>query len=76
MTATARKPAPSQAPSLLEIFCARCEARAMLYAACEYTLQEAIDVLQADAERDGLVAEIGQDAVQAILARAFGRVPR
>jgi hypothetical protein len=51
-----------------------CEARAYLWAACEFDLHEAVDVLQADAVASGLVAEIGQDAVQAIMAEAFGRV--
>ena len=58
----------------LEVFVARAEARAMLWAACEFDLHEAVDVLQRDAERDGLVDELGQDAVQAILCRAFRRV--
>jgi len=58
----------------LEVFVARAEARAMLWAACEFDLHEAVDVLQRDAERDGLVDELGQDAVQAILSRAFRRV--
>jgi hypothetical protein len=58
----------------LEVFVARAEARAMLWAAYEFDLHEAVDVLQHDAERDGLVDELGQDAVQAILSRAFRRV--
>lgn len=37
-------------------------------------LHEAIDGLQAAAIRDGLVKEIGQDAVQAMIADAFTRV--
>jgi hypothetical protein len=45
-----------------------------LWQAGEFELQEAVDVLQASAEATGLVAEIGQDAVQAIIARAFGAV--
>jgi hypothetical protein len=66
------EPAPS--PSKLEVFELRCWARAELYASGEYTLHEAVDFLQADAEASGLVAEIGQDAIQQILAEAFGRV--
>jgi hypothetical protein len=46
----------------------------MLYAACEFDLHEAVDVLQADAERDGLINDIGQDALQAIVAQAFAVV--
>jgi hypothetical protein len=57
-----------------EIFRERCEARAILCEACVFDLHEAVDVLQADAERTGLVAEIGPDAVQAILAKAFAAV--
>jgi hypothetical protein len=45
-----------------------------LWAAGELSLHDAVDVLQADAVRDGLVAEIGQDAVQAIMAKAFEAV--
>src|SRR5262249_16346719 len=37
----------------------------------EFSLHEAVDKLQADAERDGLVAAISQDAVQAIISTAF-----
>ena len=49
----------------------RAWARAYLWHAGEYGLAEAVDVLQHDAERDGLVAELGEDTVQAILADAF-----
>jgi hypothetical protein len=56
---------------LIAVFTARCEARALLYAACEIDLIEAVDVLQETAERDGLVDLIGQDQVQQILAMAF-----
>jgi hypothetical protein len=69
--ADARKPAPITKE---DVFRERCEARAILYAACEYDLHEAVDVLQADAERSGLIAEIGQDAVQTIMATAFRAV--
>jgi uncharacterized sporulation protein YeaH/YhbH (DUF444 family) len=54
------------------VFRERCEARAILWRASEFSLHEAVDVLQADAER--LVAEIGQDAVQEIMAAAFAAV--
>jgi hypothetical protein len=57
-----------------KIFKERCEARAILFAVGEYDLHEAVDVLQAVAEASGLVDEIGQDAVQALMAEAFGRV--
>jgi hypothetical protein len=69
MTAAARKPAVRL--SALAVFVARGEARAMLWQCGELTLHEAIDELQVAAERDGLIAELGQDAVQAIIAEAF-----
>lgn len=56
---------------VLDCFVARADARALLWRAGEYSLPEAVDVLQRDAERDGLIKRIGQDAVQAILADAF-----
>lgn len=69
MTAAARK--QQTRPDPLAVFIARAEARALLWQAGEYDLHEAVDELQAAAERDGLVAELGQDAIQAILAAAF-----
>ena len=58
----------------LEVFTARCEVRAYLWAEGELELHDAVDALQAAAERDGLVARLGQDAVQAIMAKAFRAV--
>jgi len=55
----------------LLVFEARAEARAMLVNAGEMTLHDAVDELWADAERDGLVAWIGTDALQAILSSTF-----
>ncbi len=52
----------------------RCEARAYLFAIGDLDLHEAVDRLQADAERDGLVWAIGQDAVQGMIGAAFGAV--
>ena len=60
---------------LQAVFRERCEARAYLFAIGEFDLHEAVDVLQADASRTGLVDHIGQDAVQAIMAAAFAPVP-
>jgi hypothetical protein len=54
-----------------DIFRLRCEARAILVAACAMDFIEAVDGLQADALASGLVFEIGQDAVQQIMAEAF-----
>jgi hypothetical protein len=58
----------------VEVFHARCEARALLWKVGALDLCEAVDKLQADAERDGLVDKIGADRVQSILADAFARV--
>jgi hypothetical protein len=57
------------------VFRARCEARALLVAEGEMDRLEALDGLEHAAASDGLVDEIGQDGVQAILAEAFG-MPR
>jgi hypothetical protein len=60
------------APDPLAVFELRAWARAELYAACVfYDPPDAVDELQRNAERDGLVDGIGQDAVQRILADAF-----
>ena len=80
MTAVAhsRNSSPSRArqPHLhpLLVFVARAEARALLWQAGELTLHDATDELQAVTERDGLIEQIGQDAVQQILAHIFGWV--
>jgi hypothetical protein len=57
----------------IEVFRARAGARALLWKVGEFDLHEAVDKLQADAERDGLIDKIGQDEVQAIMATAFHR---
>jgi hypothetical protein len=56
----------------LDCLVERAEARAVLWAqGLIETISAAVDVLQHDAQRDGLVKRIGQDAVQQILADAF-----
>jgi hypothetical protein len=55
----------------IAVFIARCEARALLFATGEIDLIAAVDGLQAAAVASGLVAEIGQDQVQEIMAAAF-----
>ena len=72
MTAAAARSRPIAQPSSLDVFTARAEARATLWRAGEFDLHDAVDGLQAAAVRDGIVAELGQDAVQAILSAAFG----
>jgi hypothetical protein len=74
MSTVARKPTEKLIPAI-DIFRERCEARAILVEACLFDLQDAVDGLQADAERTGLVDELGQDAVQKMLANAFAIVP-
>ena len=56
----------------VEVFGLRCNARARLYATGEIDLQTAVDELQQSAELNGLVAKIGQDAIQQIISTAFG----
>jgi hypothetical protein len=58
---------------LLDAVIERANARAYLWACGEYGLAEAVDKLQADAERDGLVDLIEQDRVQLILSLAFAK---
>jgi hypothetical protein len=64
------------APTALDMFWACCEARAHLYAVGELDLHDAVDVLQEHAVRHGLVAEIGEDAVQAIITLNGGFDPQ
>jgi hypothetical protein len=56
------------------VFIARVEARAMLWAAREITLHDAVDELWTDAVRNGLVAQLGVDKTQELLATAFAPV--
>jgi hypothetical protein len=55
----------------LDAFIERVQSRARLWSVGELTLHDAVDQLQADAVRDGLIKQIGQDAVQQIMADAF-----
>src|SRR5262245_25906747 len=56
------------------LFEGRCWARATLYAADEFDVQQAVDALQAAAIATRLVADIGQDRCQQIIAEAFLKV--
>ena len=56
------------------VFTLRAKARARLYATGEIDLHVAVDELQEAAEANGLVAAIGQDRIQLIMAVAFGAV--
>ena len=57
--------------ALLDAFIERAAARALLWHVGELTLQEAVDVLPHDAERDGLIELVGVDNIQKILADSF-----
>jgi len=54
-----------------EVFIALCQSRAYLFSVCEYSLAEYTDVLQAWAERHGLIKDIGQDGVQFLMDRCI-----
>jgi hypothetical protein len=71
---TASRAAHHEAISAEDIFCLRCWARATLFAAGEFDLHAAVDVLQEDAERSGLIEQCGQDFVQRMMADAFHSV--
>jgi hypothetical protein len=69
---TPTAPQVGQLADPLKVLEARAEARARLWASCDILdLLDAVDPLQAYAERSGLVDRMGQDAVQAIIADAF-----
>ena len=57
----------------IEVFRERCEARAILVEACLFDLQDAVDGFQEAAVASGLVEEVGQDAVQKMMAEAFAK---
>jgi len=65
-------PAATAPLNPVDVFRERAEARAYLVEIGDLSLHDAVDGLQADAERDGLVALIGQDGVQEILNDVFG----
>jgi hypothetical protein len=74
MTARARRREEGRCADPIEVFTARCEARAILFEAGEFDLQSAVDVLQTAAESTGLVTLLGQDRVQGLMARAFAPI--
>jgi hypothetical protein len=73
-TAAARADSVLPEPSVLAVFITRADVCAKLWQCGEIDLHEAVDQLQAAAERNGLVTKIGQDEVQAIMSAAFGIV--
>ena len=56
---------------LVDVLELRAWARAYLWSSGELELHDAVDVLQHDAERDGLIELVGMDTIQKILATAF-----
>jgi hypothetical protein len=75
MTIPLRHPVAGVRADPLAAFNQRAWARAYLWAVGEFAdLAEAVDVLQSDAERDGLVDQLGQDEMQRLMARAFHAV--
>lgn len=70
--AAALRPKPNNVPALIDALSLRAWASAYLWAAGEIeSIPRVVDPLQAFAVESGLVAEIGQDEVQKILAEAF-----
>jgi hypothetical protein len=67
MTAVARQVSNAPVPAI-SVFYLRCECRATLVEACLMDWDEAVDGLQAAAIGYGLIKQIGQDGVQAIMA--------
>jgi hypothetical protein len=60
-------------PSMIDVFVARCSARATLVASGLMDLQTAVDGMQETAATQGLLDEHGQDEIQHILSDAFAR---
>jgi len=60
---------------LIESFAQLCSSEARLYVVGEKSLLDAVDRCQNFAVAYGLVADIGQDEVQFIMAEAFGTKP-
>jgi hypothetical protein len=71
--AVAERLKPTTTPAPIDVLELRAWARAYLWAEDEIeNIPDAVDPLQTFAVESGLVAEIGQNAVQKILADAFG----
>ena len=66
--------APSDSDNRKRLFPTFCDAEAALYLARRKSLHDAVDACQDYAVGYGIVAAIGQDEVQLIMARAFARV--
>lgn len=62
---------PTYTTPLIDIFHARCEARAHLVHWSEMDFCEAVDGLQDAAEQYGLIVSLGQDRIQTIIGDYF-----
>jgi hypothetical protein len=71
MTAPLRQQNRQRLADPLATFIARAKAKAVAWKAGEISLHDAVDALQQAAEAYGLVIELGQDAVQALMVEAF-----
>jgi hypothetical protein len=80
MTAPLRQQSRQHIADPVASFIARAKAKAVAWKTGEISLHDAVDALQQAAEAYGLVIELGQDAVQAIMVEAFaparGDLPR
>jgi hypothetical protein len=71
--APSANPRQTQATDI-DVFSLRCAAAAAQVAAGLTDFHQAVDGLQTAAEACGLVSKIGQDAIQHVMADAFGRM--
>ncbi len=71
MTAPLRHPVSAARANPHMAFRLRCWARAYFAFAGEIDFHDAVDRLQSDAIAQGLVDDVGQDAVQATMAEGF-----
>jgi hypothetical protein len=60
--------------SPLLVLQARAEARALLYAACEFDLEQAIQPLMQYALDSGILDKVGDDGAFAVIKQAFAGV--
>jgi hypothetical protein len=69
----AKIPGAARVVPSIDVLEIRAQIRAFLWWQYQMEIDEAVDELQAYAERSGLVREIGQDRVQEIIAAPFAR---
>ena len=64
------------APTPFDVLWARAQTRAYLWSIGDMSMPAAVDPLQEYAHTSGLVRELGQDAVQTVIATAFAPYQR